>query len=282
MCGTSVINCPGTTKFGFPPTFVVTWDPQGSDVLSGDLRLYSGHQLLKEEYGSSMTYTPDPCTPPGKYKFCLTEWGELCQNGCNGNCCEWIVESADGDEPDSSPYIGFNIHEYSCCSQVWNEAVCKENAIILLARTGNLSQWQEQLTSCYWRKNKCYASHPFINAATPKKDLYYVSVRNDCGCPGHAVVGEIKDKTVSIENFTNWRFIQWGNLNITPGEIETDDDGKQIYQIPLGCGSTGTTVIITKINTLSVIDCKIKIGFSDPVVIFNIDNLGDVTIGTLN
>ncbi|WP_319579841.1 hypothetical protein [uncultured Methanospirillum sp.] len=276
MCGILALSDPGTTICGSSsPTISVTWDNQVYAPELIDISLFiDGKNVKSCTKCSSLTYTPSPCDfGPGTYP--VTASGDAFQVNKG-----WVVENPGCEESDNCSFINFDIHQYKCGDCDWRDAACFENAVILLARTGNLSQWQNQLTNCRWRRNANCPDYPFINSNVPTRDLYYVSVTNDCGCPGHAVVGEIKDTTISIENFQNWRFIQWGNLNITPGEIETDDDGKQIYQIPLGCGSTDTKVTIMKINALSVTDCDIHVVYSNPLVIFNIDNLGDVTIGT--
>jgi len=153
-----------------------------------------------------------------------------------------------------------------------------------IARTGNLSQWQDQLGNCYWRRNGNCPEHPFIDASAPTKKLYFVSITNlKCYSFGHAVVGEQINLT-DIIHLDHWKFIQWGNLNITPGGVETDEYGNQIYQMPLGCiiNENGidvecfTKVEIQKITSLSIVNCEITKTF-DPLITFYIDHNGNST-----
>jgi hypothetical protein len=154
----------------------------------------------------------------------------------------------------SGPYINFKINKYRCCDGDWIDAICYHNAIILWARAGNATQWNNVLSNCYWKQYLyCPDSYSFVT--TPyNKDVYFVSITNSkCDFPGHAVVGELIEG--EITDFSHWKFFQWGDLNITPGS----------YQMPLGCivheewGDIEyqTKVEIQRITSLSIVDCAI-------------------------
>ena len=177
--------------------------------------------------------------------------------------CSWTTGCSELD--DNSPFINFEVCEFRCEPCDWKEAVCTHNALINLARNGALSQWQDQLINCSWRQRDGCNAYPFITSSAPTgKDLYYVSIESpQPGFEAHAVVGELIGDDVTV--FENWKFIQYGDLDIKPGNP----------QMPFGYGDRSTTVKILRITSLSVRNCYIE-KTDEEIVMFLIDNWGEV------
>ena len=263
------MNCPPYSVYSQhqPPTFTASSE-NASEIIftvTNENNEIVQQSLPKTE--NPATFTPSKDFPAGIYSVCvIAVMNDISSVPIS---CSWTVVIPECNQPDSSPYVDFNIHQYRCCDGEWKEALCHMNAIILLARTGNLSQWQDLLQNCEWKRDEnCNDIYPFISTSYPIEDLYYVSISNNCGTSDHAVVGKLINPALGVTIFSNWNFIQWGDLNIQKGD----------YQLPYGCGSNVTTIEIKKVNSISVIDCNISVTFDDPVVTFLIDNLGDVTI----
>ena len=252
------LDCPGPTAYGFLPTFTATVNK------SAKITFYLGEEEVDSstETTTSLPYTPKTAAAIGTHVVKATAISED-ENEEDSKTCSWTVIEC--KQPDDSPFLGFTVFRYRCCSGEWKDAVCTHNALINLARNSALSQWQDQLENCYWKQGDGCPEYPFITSSAPTgKDLYYVSIESpQPGFVGHAVVGELIGDDPMV--FENWEFSQYGDLDIKPGNP----------QMPYGYGSMSTTVTISQIIEISVENCEIK-KEENVIVVFKIDNLGNV------
>lgn len=129
----------------------------------------------------------------------------------------------------------------------WQAAHCEQDAIIKWAKIGDNLDWLAKMRNCYWRHWSiphnsyvvfCYGE---VSFGLP---VYIVTVYGHCIC-----ALQIKENQ---DCFTSWRFFQYDNTNITPGN----------YQMPCGTGKS------VKIVNLRKIDCGFygKV-YDDPYIV---------------
>ncbi|QSZ68282.1 hypothetical protein RJ40_12645 [Methanofollis aquaemaris] len=172
----------------------------------------------------------------------------------------------------SGPYLTFYIRHYRCGQSScqggtgsWNlNAVCLQNAVMRYARAGKSSQFSNALSCCYWREDYRCPEHCYFEE-NYNKDIYIVAITNGDLVFGHAVCAEYLGGGVG--EFSNWKFFQYDNLNITPGD----------WQMPYGTEWQETKVEIKKVTDIP--DCGHYNSDRYPVVTFLIDENGRITIG---
>jgi hypothetical protein len=181
------------------------------------------------------------------------------------DCGQFTVECHEQD--DNSPFASFEVCEYRCCSSgEWKEAFCTQNVFINLARNGTLDEWADQLEHFEWREREGGIIYPFIESSAPSgKDLYFVSIES-AEYGGHAVLGEFLGG--DIKTWENWKFIQYGDLNIQKGN----------WQIPHGSKGMSTTVVISQITSVYIHNNHEIKKSEDIIVRFKIDEFGTPTI----
>jgi len=95
------------------------------------------------------------------------------------------------------------------------------------------------------------------------KPIYHAAVTNNSIPFGHSICAEHLGG--DMRNFNNWKFFQYDNLNIQPGDPN---------HMPCGTDEENTTVSIKKITSIERCGCRIG---GDPVVTFEIDKDCNVT-----
>jgi len=202
-------------------------------------------------------------------------------NGTGSIWWDWDVSQAAGCHVPSNcgPYLEdlWWIQYYRCGSPncvggsgSWNEAVCLQNAIIRYAWAGKSTSYVDKLSCCYWMEKLgcpeyCYLD---LNTKIYELDVYIAAVLNSTApdFEAHAICAEHLGG--DMEDWNNWRFFQYSNSNIQPG-----DPG----QMPLGTSTENTRVQIYVVTGIP--DCAHYSRPENPEVTFLIDETGDVTLG---
>ena len=122
----------------------------------------------------------------------------------------------------------------------WNDAVCRQNAII---RWSGESQYapafEDDIEQCYWRwswlvpTEHCY---PDWDGGSQDDPVYYTYIGNDDLEFYHAVCAEYEGGGTT--NFDNWRFFQYRDNDIEPGD----------WQMPCGTDTDDTYVLVQSTN----------------------------------
>ncbi len=170
----------------------------------------------------------------------------------------------------SSPYLEAfgQIMNYRCglsdCeggSGSWyTNAVCLENAVIRYARAGQSEQFSDVLSGCYWREKAGCPEHCYVEEIFDL-DVYIGRVTNHQTGFWHAICAQYLGGDVRI--ITNWRFFQYDNTNIQPGN----------WQIPPGVEAEFTKLEILEVTGIS--DCGHYEAEHYSIAIFMIDPQGN-------
>ena len=192
--------------------------------------------------------------------YCWDQWNQW------NNWNEWQECPGSGDcHSVSGPYIDFFVKcfrtgQSNCYGGTGNwsvpEGPCHYNAIIRIARAGESSGFYDVLSKCYWKEHGGCSEHCYMEEYGWNKPIYHAAVTNNSRSFGHSICAEYLGGDVT--NFNNWKFFQYDNLDIKPGD----------WQMPCGTDEENTKVIIRKITRIE--HCGGKIG-GDPVACFEID-----------
>lgn len=136
------------------------------------------------------------------------------------------------------------------------------NAVMRFARAGKSSGFYAQLSQCYWREKSGCPEHCYMEEYGWNKPIRHAAVTNNSIPFGHSICAEYLGGDVT--NFNNWKFFQYSNLNIQPGD----------WQMPCGTVTENTTVRIKTITSIG--SCGGSVG-GDPVVTFEIDKDCNIT-----
>ena len=223
-------------------------------------------------------YQSDPGVQEVSYTFPSAPLGEHMvrvvaanENGTGENYWNWNVCQYGDCRVPSGLYLDFFIGYYRCgrsdCeggSGFWNNAVCLQNAVMRYARAGRSTPYTDVLASCYWMEKIGCPEHCYVEQVF-NLDIYIVVIMNSDLGFGHAVCTQYLGGDMDV--FSSWRFFQYDNLNITPGN----------WQMPHGSEWEETKV---KIYTVTGIpDCGHYSRDEYPVVTFLIDEYGNVSLG---
>ena len=190
------------------------------------------------------------------------------ENGTGENYWNWNVYQYADCHVLSGPYLDFFIRHYRCGSSgcaggsgFWSNAVCLENAVMRYARAGKSTPYTNVLAGCYWMEKIGCSEHCYVELVF-NLDIYIVAVMNSSLVPsfGHAVCAQYLGGEMDM--FSNWRFFQYDNLNITPGD----------WQMPYGSEWQETRVEIKEV--IDIPNCGQYDG--RPVATFLIDHEGNV------
>jgi len=147
----------------------------------------------------------------------------------------------------SGPYIDFYIKNWrsgtSNCqggSGSWHypSGPCIYNAVMRFARAGESSGFYAQLSRCYWRERSGCPQHCYMEDYGWDKPIYLAFVGNNSIPFGHFICAEHLGG--SMTNFDNWKFFQYDNLDIQPGD----------WQMPCGTDEENTAVWIREIESI--------------------------------
>ena len=140
----------------------------------------------------------------------------------------------------------------------WNapSGPCMYNVAMRFARAGESSSFYDVLSKCYWKEHGGCSEHCYMEEYGWNKPIYEAGVTNNSIPFGHAICAEYLGGDVT--NFNNWKFFQYDNLNIQPGD----------WQMPCGTDEENTKVRIRQIE--SIRSCGGSIG-GDYVACFEID-----------
>ncbi|WOX54942.1 hypothetical protein R6Y95_05565 [Methanoculleus palmolei] len=190
-------------------------------------------------------------------------------NGSGQNHWDWTVYQ-ECFEP-AGPYLTVQFSHFRCglpdCGGgegPWLSADCLQNAIARYARAGHSTPYIDKLSRHYWRVRDGCPEHCYVEQIFDL-DIYIASVTNGSLVPpfGHTICAEHLGG--SVKEFSNWKFFQFANLDIQPGDqthmprgTETEDTKVQIYKV------------------IGIIDC-VTYDRKDPEVTFLIDKNGTVT-----
>jgi hypothetical protein len=248
---------------GEPRTFTASCDQQATMTfyLDGNPKHQSGPGVQQ----ASLTC---PCAPYGQHVVRVVAANG---NGTGENYWNWNVYQEGGCHVPSGPYLDFRIDfnrsglpDCNGGSGTWNEAFCLVNAVIRYARAGNSNPFIGVLEDCYWIEKMGCPVHGYVEEIF-NLDIYIVSIMNGNLGFGHEVCAEYLGCGVNI--FTNWKFFQYDNLQIIPGN----------YQMPYGVEAEDTKVEIYEV--IGIPDCGHYDSEESPVVTFLIDENGNVTLG---
>ncbi|MBN1762148.1 MAG: hypothetical protein JW878_03575 [Methanomicrobia archaeon] len=180
--------------------------------------------------GSTQLYLGDSQTAEAECEGC----------GCGGKV---IDENLDIE---SRGYVTGVIEDYrggqSDCqggSESWNDAVCRHNAII---RWSGESQYapafEDEIEQCYWQWSAIYPEHCYPDWDDGSQDdpVYYTYIGNNDLEFYHAVCAEHEGGSTS--DFDNWRFFQYREDDIEPGD----------WQMPCGTDTDDTYVLVQSTN----------------------------------
>ena len=145
----------------------------------------------------------------------------------------------------------------------WGTAVCMQNALIRWARANTGSDVYEAYSKCYWRRDTswpeyCYCEEEF------NMPVYMVTVWNNSIPWGHAICAEHLGG--DMENFDNWQFFQYDNLDIKPGD----------WDMPCGTDGENTKVDIRRVRT-DLLPTSCSSYYPETIVVFEIDKDCNVT-----
>ncbi|MGB2728638.1 MAG: hypothetical protein WBD09_09215 [Halobacteriota archaeon] len=174
---------------------------------------------------------------------------------CEG--CETIDRPSDIEPLDV--YNG-RIEDYSSgqsdCegrTEDWNTAVCLHNTIIRWSgESEHAVDFWDSVSKCYWRWDPDHPTewcYPEWADGRQDLDVHLVTIANNDIPFGHSVCGEYKGG--GMEDFDNWRFFQYNDGDINPGE----------WQMPCGTDNENT-----KVRVKSVFSISCRSGGSEPVI----------------
>ena len=206
--------------------------------------------------------------PLGQYVMRVVASNE---NGTGETHWNWNVYQYDDCHIPSGAYLDFTIRYCRCGSSdcdtgYWNNAVCLDNAVMRFARAGKSTPYLNVLENCYWMEKIGCPKHSYVEQVF-NLEIYAVSIMNGSMEPSfaHEMCAEYLggDKHV----FSNWKFFQYDNLNITRGD----------WQMPYGTDLQQTKVTIKEV--VGIQDCSHFITDSNHPIKFQIDDKGNVTPG---
>ncbi|KAF5431772.1 hypothetical protein C5S36_09865 [Candidatus Methanophagaceae archaeon] len=167
----------------------------------------------------------------------------------------------------SGPYIDFCINykrsgQSNCQGGTgsWidiSAGPCLYNTVMRFARAGESSGFYAQLSQCYWREKSGCPEHCYMEAYGWNKPIRSAFVGNNSIPFGHFICAEHLGGDVT--NFNNWKFFQYSNLNIQPGDPN---------QMPRGTATENTAVRIREITSIG--SCGGSV-LGDYVACFEID-----------
>jgi hypothetical protein len=268
-----------------PPvvTLVEPEDPEVSDLIGAE-RMFTAScdqsATLTFYLDGDLVYTSSPGVQQASYTFPSAPLGlhvvrvvAVNENGTGENYWNWNVYQYGDCHVPAGAYLDFFIGHYRCglsdCeggSGSWNNAVCLPNAVMRYARAGKSTPYIDILAGCYWMKKIGCPEHCYVEQIF-NLDIYSVAIVNGSLVPsfGHAVGAEYLGG--DMNTFSSWRFFQYDNLNITPGD----------WQMPYGSEWQDTKVKIFEV--IGIPDCGHYNHSQYPVVTFMIDENGNVTLG---
>jgi len=116
---------------------------------------------------------------------------------------------------------------------------CLENAIIRWSGESQYApDFEDDIEQCYWRWSIWWSEHcyPDWDGGSQDDPVYYTYIENNDLEFYHAVCAEYEGGGTS--NFDNWRFFQYRDNNIEPGDS----------QMPCGTDTDDTYVLVQRIN----------------------------------
>ena len=116
---------------------------------------------------------------------------------------------------------------------------CLENAIIRWSGESQYApDFEDDIEQCYWRWSIWWSEHcyPDWDGGSQDDPVYYTYIGNNDLEFYHAVCAEYEGGGTS--NFDNWRFFQYRDNNIEPGDS----------QMPCGTDTDDTYVLVQRIN----------------------------------
>ena len=116
---------------------------------------------------------------------------------------------------------------------------CLENAIIRWSGESKYApDFEDDIEQCYWRWSIWWSEHcyPDWDGGSQDDPVYYTYIGNNDLEFYHAVCAEYEGGGTS--NFDNWRFFQYRDNNIEPGDS----------QMPCGTDTDDTYVLVQRIN----------------------------------
>jgi len=193
-------------------------------------------------------------------------------------------------------WASLNIKYYRGSDGEWRQALCMIDALIRFLRIGDGERYKDAVASCYWSQDKV-TEHPYYEECFGLP-VYLSLVRMTKPGVGftHSVCALQMGNDVS--KMSNWRFFQFTNENIKPGDPQMpctyNDIPMRVSVINishLSCGSYGyDTVVEWGLNA----DCAVKptdvcsyiesLGGADSIGMFDVLDVlgaykGDVDIG---
>jgi hypothetical protein len=257
------INCPGYDPVGTSRTFIATTNVSCSIAicLDGVLKV-SGS-------GTSLAYNAGAGILGHHIVRAIASNAE----GSSDAVCDWYVYNPDACDP-LGPFIKFPVYQWRPnSSSEWQNATCTQNTAINFAYTGNSAPFSSILANCQWRRNENCAEQPFLPVSPVNKDVFVVGRWTpdlpDPEAVNHAMVAEYLGGSGGYTNWSNWRFFQYGDLNIQKGEWP------EHYQMPYPINENGfTRVQIKRVTGFS--DC---IHYQDVIIVtFKILHNGTVEL----
>lgn len=223
--------------------------------------------------GTSLSYNAGAGTL-GHHIVEARAWNE---GGSNSAICDWYVYDPDSCNP-LGPFITFGpnvmIGQWRPNSaSEWQNATCTQNAAINFAYTGNSGPFSGILANCQWRRNETCSEQPFLPASPANKNVFVVGRWTpdlpDPLAVNHDMTAEYLGGPGGYTNWSNWRFFQYGDLNIQKGEWP------EHYQMPYPINEGYFTRVQIK-EVIGFTDC---IHYQDRIVVtFRIFHNGTVEL----
>ena len=125
----------------------------------------------------------------------------------------------------------------------WHDtAPCLQNAIIRWSGESQYApNFDDEIEQCYWRWSSWFSESCYTewDAGSQDDPVYYAYIGNGDLEFNHAVCAEYEGGGMS--NFDNWRFFQYRDSNIEPGDS----------QMPCGTDTDDTYVLVQRTNDVS-------------------------------
>jgi hypothetical protein len=204
----------------------------------------------------------------------------VAQNACgfSSTSCTWYIFDPNSCEP-FGPYLPFGIDKWKCGDEDWMNTNCYPNALLGWAiASADSGQFSDALARIKWKRTVNCPEYTFAEFSGNNKEAYIVALTSYTN-PGHALVAVyVGGHPGGYTNWANWRFYNYGNLNIQPNspDIPPTDLNGQMPWTP-GYGMTKTKIVIKKIIGITS-GCDYQTDDEHPIVTFYLDDTGQPSL----
>jgi len=263
------ISCPGYDPVGTSRAFTATTD------ISCSIAIYFDSTLVISGSGTSLSYNAGAGTL-GHHIVEARAWNE---GGSNSAICNWYVYDPNSCEP-LGPYLPFGIDKWKCGDGSWQNTDCIVNALLGWAiASADSSQYGVALERIKWKRTDSCPEYTFAQfSGGYNKEVYVVALTSYTN-PGHALDAEyIGGHPGGYTNWANWKFFNYGNLNIQPNspDIPITNINGQMPWTP-SYGMTKTKIVIKRIIGITS-GCDYQTDEEHPIVSFYLDDQGEASL----